>query len=166
MIEDIRQALYASKIISYTQGFMLMRAAATELKWKLNYGEIALIWRAGCIIRSRFLNDIKKAYDKQPALPSLLFDSFFRQEILSSEAGWRRVVATAAQYGIASPCFTTGLSFFDGYRSGQLPANLIQAQRDYFGAHTYERIDQPRGKFSHTDWGGTGGMITSGSYNA
>ncbi len=166
MIEDIKQALYASKIISYTQGFMLMKAAANEFKWKLNFGQIALIWRAGCIIRSRFLNDIKVAYDKQAALPSLLFDSFFHQAIQQAETGWRRVVAAAAHYGIAAPCFTTGLSFFDGYRSGQLPANLIQAQRDYFGAHTYERIDQPRGSFFHTDWSGTGGKITSGSYNA
>ncbi len=165
-IEDVRGALYASKIISYTQGFMLMRAAAGEFKWKLNYGAIALIWRAGCIIRSRFLNDIKKAYDRHPELPNLLFDEFFRQEILHSEASWRRVVACAAENGAAVPCFSTALAFFDGLRTGSLPANLIQALRDYFGAHTYERIDQPRGKFFHTDWGGTGGKVTSGSYNA
>jgi len=164
-IQDIGQALYASKIISYAQGFMLMRTAAQEMKWKLNYGSIALIWREGCIIRSRFLNDIKKAYDRNPELPNLLFDAFFKKEILSCEAAFRRVVATAVQYGIAIPCFSTALSFFDGYRSGLLPANLIQALRDFFGAHTYERIDQPRGKFFHTDWSGTGGNVSSTSYN-
>lgn len=164
-IEDIRQALYASKIISYAQGFMLMRAAASEMKWKLNYGSIALIWRAGCIIRSRFLNDIKKAYDKKPDLMNLLFDPFFRKEILSCEGSWRRVVAKAAELGVPIPCMGTGLAFFDGYRSGHLPANLLQAQRDFFGAHTYERTDQPRGKFFHTNWTGTGGKVTSTSYN-
>jgi 6-phosphogluconate dehydrogenase len=166
MIEQIRQALYASKIISYAQGFMLMRSAAKEFKWKLNYGSIALIWRAGCIIRSRFLNDIKKAYDRHPELPNLLFDEFFRKEIVGAEVSWRRVVSSAAEHGIAVPCFSTGLSFFDGYRTGRLSANLIQAQRDFFGAHTYERIDQPRGQFFHTNWTGTGGNVTSSSYNA
>jgi 6-phosphogluconate dehydrogenase len=166
MIEAIQQALYASKIMSYAQGFMLMRAAAGEMKWKLNYGSIALMWRAGCIIRSRFLNDIKKAYDKKPDLPSLLFDDYFRKEVTSAESGWRRVVSEAALHGIATPCFSTGLAFFDGYRSGQLPANLIQALRDFFGAHTYERIDKPRGQFFHTNWTGTGGNVTSSSYNA
>ncbi len=165
MIEDIRQALYASKIISYAQGFMLMRAAAKEMKWKLNYGSIALMWRAGCIIRSRFLNDIKKAYDRKPDLPSLLFDEYFRKEISSAQEGWRRVVSQAALHGIATPCFSTALAFFDGYRSGLLPANLIQALRDFFGAHTYERVDKPRGQFFHTNWTGTGGNITSTSYN-
>jgi 6-phosphogluconate dehydrogenase len=165
-IDDIRQALYASKIISYAQGFMLMRAAAKEMKWKLNYGPIALIWRAGCIIRSRFLNDIKKAYDKNKDLPNLLFDDFFRSAILGAEPSWRRVVAKAAEEGIPCPCFSTSLSFFDGYRTGLLPANLLQAQRDFFGAHTYERVDQPRGKFFHTNWTGTGGNVTSSSYNA
>jgi 6-phosphogluconate dehydrogenase len=164
-IEDVRQALYASKIISYTQGFMLMRAAASEMKWQLNYGSIALMWRSGCIIRSRFLNDIKKAYDRRADLPSLLFDDFFRKEMLSSEKGWRRIVAFSAEQGIPTPCFNTALTFFDGYRRGQLPANLIQAQRDFFGAHTYERVDQPRGKFFHTNWTGTGGNITATSYN-
>lgn len=164
-IEDIRQALYASKIISYAQGFMLMRYAATEMKWKLNYGSIALIWREGCIIRSRFLNDIKKAYDKNSNLLNLLFDDFFRKEITNAEMAWRRVVSKAAEHGIPIPCFSTSLAFFDGYRSGQLSANLIQAQRDFFGAHTYERVDQPRGKFFHTNWTGTGGNITSTSYN-
>lgn len=165
-IDDIRQALYASKIISYAQGFMLMRAAAKEMHWKLNYGPIALIWRAGCIIRSRFLNDIKKAYDKNKDLPNLLFDDFFRSAILGAEPSWRRVVAKAAEEGVPCPCFSTSLSFFDGYRTGMLPANLLQAQRDFFGAHTYERIDQPRGKFFHTNWTGTGGNVTSSSYNA
>ncbi len=165
-IDDIRQALYASKIISYAQGFMLMRVAAGEMKWKLNYGPIALIWRAGCIIRSRFLNDIKKAYDKNKDLPNLLFDDFFRREILGAEPSWRRVVAKAAEEGVPCPCFSTGLSFFDGYRTGLLPANLLQAQRDFFGAHTYERVDKPRGKFFHTNWTGTGGNVTSSSYNA
>ncbi len=165
-IADICQALYASKIISYAQGFMLMRAAANEMKWKLNYGAIALIWRAGCIIRSRFLNDIKKAYDCKPDLANLLFDEFFLDEILKAQPSWRRVVAKATELGIPVPCFSTSLTFFDGYRTGHLPANLIQAQRDFFGAHTYERVDQPRGKFFHTDWTGMGGSVTSGSYNA
>lgn len=164
-IEDIRQALYASKIISYAQGFMLMRAAAAEMKWSLNYGSIALMWRAGCIIRSRFLNDIKKAYDKMPDLPCLLFDPFFKKEILTAEKGWRRVVAQAALHGFAVPCFSTALAFFDGYCSGHLPAHLIQALRDFFGAHMYERVDRPRGQFFHTNWTGTGGSVTSSSYN-
>jgi 6-phosphogluconate dehydrogenase len=165
-IEDIRQALYASKIISYAQGFMLMRAAAGEMKWKLDYGAIALIWREGCIIRSRFLNAIKKAYVSKSDLANLLFDDFFCKEIKAAEGAWRRVVSKAAELGIPVPCFSTSLAFFDGYRSGQLPANLIQAQRDFFGAHTYERIDKPRGQFFHTNWTGTGGNITSSSYNA
>lgn len=164
-IEDIRQALYASKIISYAQGFMLMKSAADDLKWHLNYGSIALIWRAGCIIRSRFLNDIKKAYDKNPALENLLFDDFFKGEILSSEIGWRRVIAKAVEHSVPVPCFSTALAFFDGYRSERLPANLLQGLRDFFGAHTYERIDQPRGKFFHTNWTGTGGNATAGSYS-
>jgi len=164
-IEDVRQALYASKIISYAQGFMLMRAAAKEFNWNLNYGSIALMWRAGCIIRSRFLNDIKKAYDKDPKLDNLLFDDFFRKEITNAEKSWRRVIATAVEEGIPVPCFSTALAFFDGYRTERLPANLLQAQRDFFGAHTYERVDQPRGKFFHTNWTGTGGSVTSSSYN-
>ena len=152
LILDIKQALYASKIISYTQGFMLMRAAAKEMKWDLNYGSIALIWRAGCIIRSGFLNDIKKAYDIDADLPSLLFDAFFKKAIINAEVSWRKVIITSVQAGIPIPCFSSALAFFDGYRSGYLPANLIQAQRDFFGAHTYERIDKPRGQFFHTDW--------------
>ena len=165
-IEDVGQALYASKIISYAQGFMLMRAAAKEMQWNLDYGSIALIWRAGCIIRSRFLNDIKEAYTRSAHLPNLLFDPFFKKAIVGAEKSWRRVVTTAVEQGICVPCFSTGLAFFDGYRSGQLPANLVQALRDYFGAHTYERIDQPRGKFFHTNWTGKGGDVTSTSYNA
>lgn len=165
-IEDVRQALYASKMISYAQGFMLMRAAAHDLQWELNFGSIALIWRAGCIIRSRFLNDIKEAFAKTPDLPCLLFDDFFRGEILKTEPAWRRLVALAAENGVAIPCFSAALAFFDGYRTGRLPANLIQAQRDFFGAHTYERVDRPRGQFFHTDWSGTGGTATSGSYSA
>ncbi len=164
-IEDIRQALYASKIISYAQGFMLMRAAAKEFGWHLNFGSIALMWRAGCIIRSRFLNDIKKAFDKDGDLQNLLFDDFFKGEIIGAEKGWRRVVSLSAEQGIPTPCYSAALSFFDGYRTERLPANLLQAQRDYFGAHTYERVDQPRGKFFHTNWTGTGGDITSSSYN-
>lgn len=151
-IEDIRQALYASKIISYAQGFMLMRAAAGEMKWNLDLGSIALMWRAGCIIRSRFLNDIKKAYVKNPKLNNLLFDDFFKKAILDAEAGWRRVIMKATEWGIPIPCLSTSLAFFDGYRTERLPANLLQAQRDFFGAHTYERLDQPRGKFFHTEW--------------
>lgn len=164
-IEYVRLGLYASKIISYAQGFMLMRGAAKEYDWELNYGSIALMWRAGCIIRSRFLNDIKKAFDKEKRLANLLFDDFFKSEIEKSEQALRKVVATAAEFGVPIPCFSTALAFFDGYRSSRLPAYLLQAQRDFFGAHTYERIDQPRGKFFHTNWTGTGGDITSGSYN-
>jgi 6-phosphogluconate dehydrogenase len=165
LIEEIRQALYASKIISYAQGFMLMRDAAQEMKWKLDYGSIALMWRAGCIIRSRFLNDIKKAFANQPQLMSLLLDPFFKQALLGCEKGWRHVVAEAAQSAVPTPCISTGLAFFDGIRTERLPANLLQAQRDFFGAHTYERVDQPRGKFFHTDWTGTGGKVASTSYN-
>jgi 6-phosphogluconate dehydrogenase len=164
-IEDVRNALYASKIISYAQGFMLMRAAAKEFNWELNYGSIALMWRAGCIIRSRFLNDIKKAYDKNQQLENLLFDDFFKKEITNAEDSWRRVVVAAVENGIPVPCFSTALAFFDGYRTERLPANLLQAQRDFFGAHTYERVDKPRGEFFHTNWTGTGGDITSSSYN-
>lgn len=165
MIEDIRQALYASKIISYVQGFMLMRSAASEMGWNLNYGSIALMWRGGCIIRSRFLGEIKQAFEKNSNLESLLLDDFFKGEIVKVEDAWRRVVSHAAEFGVPAPCFSTSLSFFDGYRSSRLPANLLQAQRDFFGAHTYERIDQPRGKFSHTNWTGTGGDISSSTYN-
>lgn len=162
----IRQALYASKIISYAQGFMLMQQAAKDYKWQLNYGGIALMWRGGCIIRSQFLGKIKEAFTKHPDLKSLLLDEYFLKEILSRQAGWRKAVSKAAELGVAIPCISTALSFYDGYRSAQLPANLLQAQRDFFGAHTYERTDKPRGQFFHTDWTGTGGKVSSGSYNA
>ncbi|HSX26830.1 MAG TPA: decarboxylating NADP(+)-dependent phosphogluconate dehydrogenase [Chlamydiales bacterium] len=164
--DQISQALYASKIISYAQGFMLMRCASEENKWKLNFGSIALMWRGGCIIRSRFLGKIKQAYDKNPKLNNILVDPFFIGEITHSLAAWRKVVAEGALMGVPLPCFSTALSFFDGYRSASLPANLLQAQRDYFGAHTYERIDKPRGQFFHTNWTGTGGNVSSSSYNA
>jgi 6-phosphogluconate dehydrogenase len=164
-IADIRDALYASKIVSYAQGYMLMRAAAAEYKWNLNYGGIALMWRGGCIIRSRFLGKIKEAYDNNPKLVNLLLDDYFRGEIKRCQKGWRNVVATAAKKGIPVPAFSTALAFYDQYRSAVLPANLLQAQRDYFGAHTYERVDQPRGQFFHTNWTGKGGTTSSSTYN-
>jgi 6-phosphogluconate dehydrogenase len=163
-VNDIHFALYASKIISYAQGYMLMRAAAKEYNWNLNYGGTALMWRGGCIIRSRFLGDIKTAFDRNPKLTNLLLDKFFRGEIKKCQRSWRKVVAMAAKKGIPIPAFSTALNFFDGYRSESLPANLLQAQRDYFGAHTYERIDRPRGQFIHTNWTGEGGTTASGSY--
>jgi 6-phosphogluconate dehydrogenase len=165
-IEAVSHALYASKIISYAQGFMLMRAAASEMKWTLDYGAIALMWRGGCIIRSAFLNKIKRAYDQNKILANLLLDPFFQGEITKAEAGWRDVVGTAAKGGIPIPAMSTALAFFDGYRTARLPANLLQAQRDFFGAHTYERVDQPRGKFFHTNWTGKGGDVSSSTYNA
>jgi len=163
--EQISHALYASKIVSYAQGFMLMRAASSENKWDLNLGSIALMWRGGCIIRSKFLGKIKEAYSKNKALTNLLIDPFFQGEIERCVASWREVAAQGAMAGVPLPCFSTALSFFDGYRSAQLPANLLQAQRDFFGAHTYERIDKPRGQFFHTNWTGTGGNVSSGTYN-
>ena len=163
-VENVRLALYASKIISYTQGYMLMRAAAAEHKWNLNYGGIALMWRGGCIIRSAFLGKIKEAFDKNAKLTNLLLDPFFRKAVKDAQRSWRNVVAVAAKKGIPVPAFSTALAFYDGYRSATLPANLLQAQRDYFGAHTYERIDQPRGQFFHTNWTGHGGTTASGSY--
>ncbi len=165
-IEDIRRALYASKIVSYAQGYMLMRAAAAEYKWNLNYGGIALMWRGGCIIRSRFLGKIKDAYVANPKLSNLLLDKFFRAAIKECQRSWRNVVAISAKKGIPTPAFSTALSFYDSYRSDRLPANLLQAQRDYFGAHTYERIDKPRGQFFHTNWTGHGGDVSSTTYNA
>ena len=165
-IADIKSALYASKIVSYAQGYMLMRAAAKEYGWNLNYGGIALMWRGGCIIRSRFLGKIKAAFDKDSALSNLLLDDYFREEIRKAQPGWRNVVAQAALKGIPAPAFSTALAFFDQYRSAVLPANLLQAQRDYFGAHTYERIDKPRGEFFHTNWTGKGGTTASTTYNA
>jgi 6-phosphogluconate dehydrogenase len=164
LIEDIRRALYASKIVSYAQGYMLMRAAAKERAWNLNYGGIALMWRGGCIIRSVFLGKIKEAFDKDAQLSNLLLAPFFRKAIKDSQRSWRKVVALAARKGIPVPAFSTALAFYDSYRSERLPANLLQAQRDYFGAHTYERIDQPRGQFFHTNWTGHGGTTASGTY--
>jgi 6-phosphogluconate dehydrogenase len=166
IIEQVRQALYASKIVSYAQGFMLLREAAKEHKWDLSYGNIALMWRGGCIIRSRFLGDIKKAYDKNPQLPNLLLDPFFKKAMAKAQDSWRQVVSQAALAGIPVPAFSTALAFYDGYRSAVLPANLLQAQRDYFGAHTYERTDKPRGEFFHTNWTGRGGNTTANTYNA
>ena len=163
-VEDIRKALYASKIISYTQGYMLMRAAAKQHGWNLNYGGIALMWRGGCIIRSAFLGDIKKAFDKNPELTNLLLNPFFKKAIKGCTRSWRKVVSTAVKKGIPVPAFSTALAFFDGIRSERLPANLLQAQRDYFGAHTYERVDKPRGEFFHTNWTGTGGRVASSTY--
>ncbi|HYW44741.1 MAG TPA: decarboxylating NADP(+)-dependent phosphogluconate dehydrogenase [Bryobacteraceae bacterium] len=163
-VEDIRQALLASKLVSYAQGFMLLREAAQEYHWNLNYGGIALVWRAGCIIRSAFLDKIKEAFDRDGNLRSLLLDPYFHELIDRCQGSWRRVVAKAVESGVPAPAFTTALSFFDGYRSERLPANLLQAQRDYFGAHTYERVDQPRGKFFHTNWTGKGGTVSAGTY--
>jgi 6-phosphogluconate dehydrogenase len=165
-IEDIRSALYASKIVSYAQGYMLMRAAAKEYGWNLNYGGIALMWRGGCIIRSRFLGKIKEAYDNNLKLTNLMLDDYFRGEIKKSQKGWRNVVATAAKKGIPVPAFSTALAFYDQYRSAVLPANLLQAQRDYFGAHTYKRIDDPPdAPPRHTNWTGRGGDVSSSTYN-
>jgi 6-phosphogluconate dehydrogenase len=164
--EDIRQAVYASKIVSYAQGYMLMREAAGEHGWNLNYGGIALMWRGGCIIRSRFLGDIRDAFKKSPDLKNLLVDDFFQQAVSRCQVSWRRVVARAAELGIPLPAMSSALAFYDGYRHGRLPANMIQAQRDYFGAHTYECVDKPRGQFFHTNWTGHGGRVSSTSYNA
>jgi 6-phosphogluconate dehydrogenase len=158
---DLEQAVYASKIISYTQGYMLFRAAAREYSWNLNYGGIALMWRGGCIIRSAFLGKIKDAYDHNPGLENLLLDPYFSRQVGFAQNGWRSVVAKAAQAGIPTPALSSALTFFDGYRSDWLPANLLQAQRDYFGAHTYQRTDRPRGEYFHTNWTGSGGDVTS-----
>lgn len=163
---DIGKALYAAKIISYAQGYMLMRAAATTYGWHLNYGGVALMWREGCIIRSAFLGKIKEAFDNNPDLSNLLLDDYFRQAIADSQGAWRRVIAQAVTLGIPVPALSSALAFYDGYRHERLPANMIQAQRDYFGAHTYERIDRPRGEFFHTNWTGTGGDVTAGTYEA
>lgn len=164
VIQFIHDALYASKIISYAQGYMLMRDAAIEYGWRLNFGDIALMWRGGCIIRSRFLGNIRQAYDENENLENLLLDKFFISEIKISETGWREAVKLGIELAIPLPAMSSALAFFDGYRRGHLPANLIQAQRDYFGAHTYERIDRPRGEFFHTDWTGEGGDVSSGRY--
>ena len=165
-VSDLRAALYASKIVSYAQGYQLMRAAAKTYKWNLNYGGIALMWRGGCIIRSVFLGDIKKAFVRKPDLVNLLLDKFFKKAVSSRQAGWRRVIVKAAQLGIPVPCLASALAYFDGYRADRLPANLLQALRDYFGAHTYERVDKPRGQFFHTNWTGRGGTTTSQTYTA
>ena len=165
-IECIRKALYASKIISYAQGYSLMRSAAKTYGWNLNYGGIALMWRGGCIIRSIFLGKIKEAYDKNAELENLLMDAYFADTIKSLVPAWREVVAYAVKIGIPMPAFSSALSYFDGYTTEALPANLLQAQRDYFGAHTYERLDSPRGQFFHTNWTGHGGSTSAGTYNA
>ncbi|MCK3683350.1 decarboxylating NADP(+)-dependent phosphogluconate dehydrogenase [Maribellus sp. YY47] len=165
LIDDLKMALYGAKIISYAQGYNLMMEAAAEYGWNLNYGGIALMWRGGCIIRSAFLGDIKKAFDNNPELPNLLLDPFFKEKVEAAQAGWRRVCATALENGIPVPALTSALCYFDGFRSERLPANLLQAQRDYFGAHTYERTDKPRGEFYHTNWTGRGGDTASSTYN-
>lgn len=165
-IDELQKGLYASKIVSYTQGYMLMRAAADENGWNLNYGGIALMWRGGCIIRSRFLGDIKNAYDTNPVLGNLLLDPFFSEAIKNAQSSWRNVISAAVQAGIPVPAMSSALSFYDAFRTEKLPANLLQAQRDYFGAHTYERTDKPRGEFFHTNWTGQGGTTSSSSYNA
>lgn len=164
-INDLEQAIYASKIISYAQGYDLMMEAAKEYKWNLNYGGIALMWRGGCIIRSRFLGDIKNAFDNNPMLENLLLDPFFKDAVQVAEESWRRVCATALLNGIPVPALSSALGYYDGFRSERLPANLLQAQRDYFGAHQYERLDSPRGKFFHTDWTGRGGSTASTTYD-
>jgi len=165
-IDKIKDALYASKVVSYAQGYVLMKVAAKEFGWNLNYGGIALMWRGGCIIRSIFLGKIKEAFDKNPDLENLLLDPYFKDIVISAQDGWREVVSTAALNGIPVPAFSTALAYYDGYRSERLPANLLQAQRDYFGAHTYERTDKPRGEFFHTNWTGRGGDTSSSTYNA
>jgi 6-phosphogluconate dehydrogenase len=161
---DLERALYASKIVSYAQGFTLMRAAADEFKWNLNYGGIALLWRGGCIIRSVFLGKIKEAFEENPNLANLLLDTFFRDKIEASQDAWRRVIATAVMNGVWIPAFSTALNYYDGYRNARLPANLLQAQRDFFGAHMFERVDKPRGEFFHTNWTGRGGETASSAY--
>ncbi len=165
-VEDVRRALYCSKIISYAQGYMLLREAAKEQGWNLNMGGIALMWRGGCIIRSRFLGKIKEAYDNDPKLTNLLLVEFFSKTLNEYQASWRKAVIHAIGFGVPTPAFSTALAFYDGYRTERLPANLLQAQRDFFGAHTFERVDKPRGQFFHTNWTGRGGRVSSGSYNA
>ena len=165
-VEDIRKALYASKVVSYAQGYQLMRAAAEEYKWNLNYGGIALMWRGGCIIRSQFLGRIKDAFQKKPNLVNLMLEPYFRKALRANHIAWRRTIAKAVRMGVPVPAFSSALAYYDGYRCERLPANLLQAQRDYFGAHTHERIDKPRGEFFHTNWTGTGGDTTASTYNA
>jgi 6-phosphogluconate dehydrogenase len=165
-VQDLEQALFASKLISYAQGYMMFRATEKELNWKLNYGGIALMWREGCIIRSAFLDKIKEAYDQNPDLVNLLLAPYFHGQLQQAQASWRRVVSKAVEMGIPVPATSSALAFFDGFRRERLPANLLQAQRDYFGAHTYERVDRPRGQVFHTNWTGQGGQVTAGTYNA
>ena len=165
-IDDLEQAVYAAKIISYTQGYMLMQDAARTYNWNLNYGGVALMWREGCIIRSAFLGEIQNAFAKNPALPNLLLDGYFSEAVIGAQSAWRGAVTTGIAHGIPLPIMSGALAFYDGYRSASLPANLLQAQRDYFGAHTYERVDRPRGEYFHTNWTGTGGDVTAGSYDA
>ncbi len=165
-IHDLEQAVYAAKIISYTQGYMLMQDAARSYNWNLNYGGVALMWREGCIIRSAFLGKIQEAYAEEPALANLLLNDYFRAAVIEAQASWRTTVAAGVKHGIPLPIMSGALAFYDGYRSARLPANLLQAQRDYFGAHTYERVDRPRGEYFHTNWTGTGGDVTAGSYDA
>jgi 6-phosphogluconate dehydrogenase len=165
-VNDIRDALYASKIVSYAQGYQLLREAAKEYDWNLNYGGIALMWRGGCIIRSQFLGKIKEAFDAQSDLVNLLLTPYFKEAVTGAQPAWRRVVAKSVEMGVPVPAFSSALAYYDGYRSERLPANLLQAQRDYFGAHTYERLDKPRGEYFHTNWTGTGGDVTAQSYNA
>lgn len=164
-LKDLENALYASKLVSYAQGYSLMTAAAKEYGWSLNYGGIALMWREGCIIRSAFLDKIKEAYDNNENLTNLLLDPFFKGVMDTAQEGWRNVIATAVVNGIPTPSMSAALNYYDGYRHERLPANLLQAQRDYFGAHTYERVDKPRGEFFHTNWTGRGGTTASTTYN-
>ncbi|MCB2178605.1 decarboxylating NADP(+)-dependent phosphogluconate dehydrogenase [bacterium] len=166
LLADLLQALYAAKIVSYTQGYMMLRTAAQEFGWDLDYGGIALLWREGCIIRSAFLGKIVEAYQNNPDLTNLLLDPYFKNEVEQAQSAWRRVVAAAISLGIPVPALSSALAFYDGYRHERLPASLIQAQRDYFGAHTYERVDKPRGEFFHSDWTGEGGDTTATAYNA
>ena len=163
-VNAIHDALFASKIVSYAQGYVLMREAAKENNWNLNYGGIALMWRGGCIIRSAFLGKIKDAFDHNPELENLILDSYFHDKLQAAQEGWRKVVSVAARIGIPVPTFSSALAYFDGYRTANLPANLLQAQRDYFGAHTYERVDKDRGEFFHTNWTGRGGDTASSTY--
>ena len=163
-LADLEQAVYAAKICSYAQGYQLLRAASAEYKWNLNFGNVALLWRGGCIIRARFLGKIKEAFDAEPALANLLLAPYFRKVVADAQAAWRRTVATAVELGIPLPAISTALGYYDSYRCARLPANLLQAQRDYFGAHTYERVDQPRGQFFHTNWTGQGGSTASTTY--
>ena len=165
-VAQLHDALYASKICSYAQGFQLLRAASEEYRWDLKFGEIALVWRAGCIIRAQFLENIAAAFAKRRKLANLLLDPYFKKVTNQAQRPWRTVIRTAVDLGIPLPSMSTALNYYDSYRSARLPANLIQAQRDYFGAHTYERIDKPRGQFFHTDWTGTGGKTSASTYTA